>query len=46
MEKVIFIDCEPESAQSNPDNLLLVPKWDGAMTDTQLIDLAELLKSI
>jgi import inner membrane translocase subunit TIM50 len=45
LSKVIFIDFDPESAKYNPENLLLLPKWDGDMDDVALVDLAELLKS-
>jgi len=46
LSKVIFIDSDPAAAKLNPDNLLLLPKWDGTLSDSQLIDLAELLKTI
>lgn len=45
LSKVIFIDFDPQSAKYNPENLLRLPKWDGDMDDTSLVDLAELLKS-
>jgi len=46
LSKVIFIDFDPESAKYNPENMLRLPKWDGDMNDTSLVDLAELLKTI
>uniref|UniRef100_A0AC34QS60 Mitochondrial import inner membrane translocase subunit TIM50 n=1 Tax=Panagrolaimus sp. JU765 TaxID=591449 RepID=A0AC34QS60_9BILA len=46
LSKVIFIDFDPKSFQLNPDNVLRVPKWEGNMDDTELVDLAELLKTI
>lgn len=45
LSKVIFIDFDPKSFQLNPENVLRVPKWEGDMNDTSLVDLAELLKS-
>lgn len=45
MSKVIYIDFDPKSFQLNPENVLRVKKWEGDMSDTSLIDLAELLKS-
>jgi import inner membrane translocase subunit TIM50 len=45
LSKVIFIDFDPQSAKYNPENMLRLPKWDGDMNDTSLVDLAELLKS-
>ena len=46
LKKVIFIDFDPKSFQLNPENALLVNKWEGNMDDRGLIDLAELLKTI
>uniref|UniRef100_A0A0K0FLR1 Mitochondrial import inner membrane translocase subunit TIM50 n=1 Tax=Strongyloides venezuelensis TaxID=75913 RepID=A0A0K0FLR1_STRVS len=46
LSKVIYIDYDPESFKLNPENVLRVPKWEGDMEDTSLIDLAELLKTI
>uniref|UniRef100_A0A7E4V871 Mitochondrial import inner membrane translocase subunit TIM50 n=1 Tax=Panagrellus redivivus TaxID=6233 RepID=A0A7E4V871_PANRE len=46
LKKVIYIDFDPQSFQLNPENVLRVPKWDGDMEDTALLDLAELLKTI
>ncbi|CAJ0582692.1 unnamed protein product, partial [Mesorhabditis spiculigera] len=46
LSKVIYIDFDPASFQLNPDNVLRLPKWDGDMNDTALLDLAELLKTI
>lgn len=46
LSKVIYIDFDPASFQLNPDNVLRMPKWEGDMSDTALVDLAELLKSI
>lgn len=45
LSKVIYIDYDPESFKLHPENVLRVPKWEGDMSDTSLIDLAELLKS-
>jgi len=46
LSRVIYIDFDPKSFQLNPDNVLRVPKWEGNMDDTALVDLAELLKTI
>lgn len=46
LSKVIYIDYDPQSFQLNPDNVLRLPKWEGDMDDTGLVDLAELLKTI
>ncbi|CAJ0950909.1 unnamed protein product, partial [Mesorhabditis belari] len=46
LSKVIYIDFDPASFQLNPDNVLRMPKWEGEMSDTALVDLAELLKTI
>uniref|UniRef100_A0A915MX52 Mitochondrial import inner membrane translocase subunit TIM50 n=1 Tax=Meloidogyne javanica TaxID=6303 RepID=A0A915MX52_MELJA len=46
LKKVIYIDWEPAAFQLNPENVLCVPKWNGDMNDTSLVDLAELLKTI
>uniref|UniRef100_A0A0N5AIH0 Mitochondrial import inner membrane translocase subunit TIM50 n=1 Tax=Syphacia muris TaxID=451379 RepID=A0A0N5AIH0_9BILA len=46
LSKVIYIDYDPESFKLNPENVLRLPKWDGDMNDTSLVDLAELLKTI
>ncbi|KAH7730895.1 CBN-SCPL-4 protein [Aphelenchoides avenae] len=46
LSKVIYIDFDPNSFQLNPENVLRMPKWDGDMEDTALVDLAELLKTI
>ncbi|VDD95525.1 unnamed protein product [Enterobius vermicularis] len=46
LSKVIYIDYDPHSFQLNPENVLRLPKWEGDMDDTALVDLAELLKTI
>ncbi|CAG9539961.1 unnamed protein product [Cercopithifilaria johnstoni] len=46
LSKVIYIDFDPDSFRFNPENVLRLPKWDGALNDTALVDLAELLKTI
>lgn len=46
LSKVIYIDYDPHSFQLNPENVLRLPKWEGDMDDTALVDLAELLKSM
>ncbi|TKR88437.1 hypothetical protein L596_012684 [Steinernema carpocapsae] len=46
LSKVIYIDFDPKSFQLNTENVLRIPKWEGNMDDTALVDLAELLKTI
>uniref|UniRef100_A0A915EML6 Mitochondrial import inner membrane translocase subunit TIM50 n=1 Tax=Ditylenchus dipsaci TaxID=166011 RepID=A0A915EML6_9BILA len=46
LKKVIYIDFDPNAFQLNPENVLRIPKWEGNMDDTTLVDLAELLKTI
>lgn len=46
LSKVIYIDFDPESFRFNPENVLRLPKWNGTLDDTALVDLAELLKTI
>ncbi|VDN04349.1 unnamed protein product [Thelazia callipaeda] len=46
LSKVIYIDFDPESFQLSPENVLRLPKWNGELDDTALVDLAELLKTI
>lgn len=43
LEKVILVDHDPGAFSLQPDNALRIPKWDGNMDDTALIDLAKLL---
>lgn len=45
LSKVIYIDFDPAAFQLNPENVLRLPKWEGTLDDTALVDLAELLKS-
>ena len=46
LKKVIVIDWNKNSTQDNPDNALTLPKWDGNMTDRNLIGLAQFLHEI
>lgn len=46
LSKVIYIDYDPKSFQLNPENVLRLKKWEGDLSDTSLIDLAEFLKSL
>nr|CDQ08154.1 Bm12492 [Brugia malayi] len=46
LSKVIYIDFDPESFRFNPENVLRLPKWNGTLDDTALVDLAELLKNV
>ncbi|GMR59899.1 hypothetical protein PMAYCL1PPCAC_30094 [Pristionchus mayeri] len=46
LSKVIHIDFDPTAFSQHPENVLRIPKWEGDMSDTSLVDLAELLKTI
>ena len=46
LRKVIVVDWNKLSVQDNPDNALLMPKWNGDMEDRSLFGLAQLLQAI
>uniref|UniRef100_A0A5S6QUF8 Mitochondrial import inner membrane translocase subunit TIM50 n=1 Tax=Trichuris muris TaxID=70415 RepID=A0A5S6QUF8_TRIMR len=46
LSKVILIDWNPKACQLQPENTLLVPKWDGSDHDADLVDLAAMLTAI
>jgi len=46
LRKVIVIDWNRDHLQSNPDNALIMKKWEGDNTDRNLIGLAQLLHEI
>ena len=46
LRKVIVVDWNKLSVQDNPDNALLLPKWNGDMEDRSLFGLAQLLQAI
>ena len=43
--KMIFIDCNAASCSRQPENSLVLDKWDGEVEDKVLFDLASFLKS-
>lgn len=42
LEKVILLESTAAKAPRQEDNILLVPKWEGQMPDTTLLDLVRL----
>jgi len=46
LKKVIVIDWNKDHIQSNPDNALILEKWEGDNSDRALIGLAQLLHEI
>ena len=46
LRRVIVVDWNKLSVQDNPDNALLLPKWNGDMEDRSLFGLAQLLQAI
>lgn len=46
LSKVILVDCDKRACETQPDNALVLDKWDGSSSDTTLYDLAGLLRAI
>jgi len=46
LSKVILIDTDRAKVEPNPENALVLPKWDGNMADRNLYDLAMFLRAI
>jgi len=46
LRKVIVVDWNKLSVQDDPENVLLLPKWNGDMEDRSLFGLAQLLQAI
>jgi import inner membrane translocase subunit TIM50 len=46
LAKVIVIDWNSSWTQSQPDNTLIIPRWNGDDNDNSLIDLADFLKGL
>lgn len=44
LTKVIVIDWNSSWTQLQPNNTLIIPRWDGDDNDNSLIDLADFLK--
>jgi len=44
LSKVIAIDVNPACVKENPENAIIIPKWDGDPTDTTLLDIVPLLE--
>jgi TFIIF-interacting CTD phosphatase-like protein len=45
IKDVIYIDYNDDAAPLHKDNTILIPKWDGAEDDRELIDLVPFLES-
>ena len=39
LSKIILLDTDASHGQAQPENAIIVPKWDGTSTDTGLVDL-------
>ena len=46
LRKVILVDYDAESTTGHRDNVLVIKKWEGDNTDTELIALTQLLMAI
>ncbi|EMD33270.1 hypothetical protein CERSUDRAFT_118310 [Gelatoporia subvermispora B] len=46
LSKVILLDCHPEHASSQPENAIIVPKWNGDPKDRTLVAMIPFLESI
>lgn len=46
LTKVIVIDWNSSWTQLQPNNTLIIPRWNGDDNDNSLIDLAEFLKGL
>jgi len=46
LTKVIVIDWNSSWTQQQPNNTLLIPRWNGDDNDNSLIDLADFLKGL
>jgi TFIIF-interacting CTD phosphatase-like protein len=43
LEKLVFLDSSKENVDA-PDNVLVIPKWDGVSPDTSLLDIIGFLQ--
>lgn len=46
LKRVIHIDWKPEACQTNPDNCLILKKWDGDSSDKLLVELSDFIREI
>ena len=46
LKSVIHIEWNEKACSANPDNCLVIPKWDGSDGDKSLFDLAQFLRAI
>ncbi|KAG8227790.1 hypothetical protein J437_LFUL006424 [Ladona fulva] len=46
LDKVIVVDCNPNSVKLHPRNAIVLPKWSGNDDDRTLLDLAFFLRTI
>jgi import inner membrane translocase subunit TIM50 len=46
LNRVIFVDCNPDACKMNRDNCLILKKWEGTDGDKTLFDLAQFLRAV
>lgn len=46
LSKVIIVDCDPKAISLQPQNALMLPRWNGDDSDRTLIDVAAFLRSM
>lgn len=46
LSRVIVIDHDEKHVSMQPDNAIIIPKWDGDASDTSLLDLIPVLESV
>lgn len=46
LSKVIILDTDPEAVQLQPENAILVKKWDGKADDRELIGMLDFLEAV
>jgi import inner membrane translocase subunit TIM50 len=44
LAKVIAIDVDANALKENPDNAIIIPKWNGDPQDTTLLDMMPMLE--
>ncbi|KAJ9662865.1 mitochondrial inner membrane protein required for protein import [Neophaeococcomyces mojaviensis] len=46
LKKVVMVESDPHAARKQPENAIILPKWDGNPNDTTLIDLIPFLEYV
>lgn len=46
LKKVVMVDADPHAVKNQPDNAIILPKWNGDPKDTTLIDLIPFLENL